>query len=694
MATFDARKNFAKVTVSTGYAAGALTIVLASGHGAKLPQPSTDNEFNLVWWNNSDYGDPSDDPNREIVRCTARTTDTLTVTRAQESTSDSLKNIATKTYRMALTITEKVIDDIIDSLGASSTISVNQTTHGFAVGEVLRSSGTDNEYAKALADSSANAEALGMVTTVTDANNFIITTSGLIDVAAAVPTATAGDVLFLDPSTAGAVTATEPTLAGQVSKPIGIVTADDTEMVYVNFRGLVVSDTDFPSQTYITVKMGTEADGADNKTFSLTTGSFTAGKYLSVYKNGQLQEEGASADYQTSGTTIAVFNSVVLDTDKITLVVRSYTVEGIEDPFTTAGDVMYRNATEPARVGIGTTGQLFTVNSGATAPEWTDPVSGSTFGGDGSDGALNVTTGTTNIDASNASSIAKNYSSINVSVGAILGLSNPGTTGSVLVLRSSGDVTIAGDINLAGDGAVGVTNGLDIIDISVDNFGGNGGTSSVAATGGVGGTGAVVLGSVSSYSVPDQAGMYKRQIFMACGSGGGWGGNSEGTSGRGAGGRGGGCLIIECAGTLTFTGSVTVDGGTGSNGTYTNYSGSGGGGGGAAGMAALLYVTLGTNTGTVYARGGAGGNGASGGPMGNDRGAGGGGGGAGGMSAGGENGGRGGNGGIGVAGTATTDSSGAGGGGGGTEGSYAGGAGGAQGASDTSNYFIAKNIWF
>lgn len=325
MATFDARKNFAKVTVSTGYAAGAVTVVLASGHGAKLPQPSTDNEFNLVWWNNSDYGDPSDDPNKEIVRCTARTTDTLTVTRAQESTSDSLKNISGKTYRMALTITEKVIDDIIDNLGASSTINVNQASHGFAVGDVLRSSGTDSEYAEAQADSSANAEVVGMITTVTDANNYIITTSGLIDTAAAVPNQTAGTVLFLDPSTAGAVTSTEPTTSGQVSKPIAIITEDNTEMIFINFRGAVITDVDAPSTTYITVKLGTEAEGADNKTFELTTGTFTAGKYLSVYLNGVLQDEGASDDYQTSGTNRAVFNAVVLNTDKITLVVRAYT---------------------------------------------------------------------------------------------------------------------------------------------------------------------------------------------------------------------------------------------------------------------------------------------------------------------------------------------------------------------------------
>ena len=43
---------------------------------------------------------------------------------------------------------------------------------------------------------------------------------------------------------------------------------------------------------------------------------------------------------------------------------------------TTAGDVIYRNATVPTRLGIGTAGQVLTVNSGATAPEWATPSSG------------------------------------------------------------------------------------------------------------------------------------------------------------------------------------------------------------------------------------------------------------------------------------------------------------------------------
>jgi hypothetical protein len=43
---------------------------------------------------------------------------------------------------------------------------------------------------------------------------------------------------------------------------------------------------------------------------------------------------------------------------------------------TTAGDIIYRNATVPTRLGIGTAGQVLTVNSGATAPEWAAAATG------------------------------------------------------------------------------------------------------------------------------------------------------------------------------------------------------------------------------------------------------------------------------------------------------------------------------
>lgn len=121
MALLDPVKNFAIATVSTGYDASATSIALTAGHGALFPDPATDGAFNVVWWNSTDYSNPSDDPNKEIVRVTARSTDTLTVTRAQESTSASTKNTGAKTYKMIVAPTKKLLDDLETLLGLRTT---------------------------------------------------------------------------------------------------------------------------------------------------------------------------------------------------------------------------------------------------------------------------------------------------------------------------------------------------------------------------------------------------------------------------------------------------------------------------------------------------------------------------------------------------------------------------------------------
>lgn len=99
----DAFKNFAQVQVNTTYDASATSIVLAGGHGARLPSVP----FNVVWWDSTTYPNPEDDPNVEIVRVTAISTDTLTVLRAQEGTSASTKNTAGKTYKMRAGLTAR-----------------------------------------------------------------------------------------------------------------------------------------------------------------------------------------------------------------------------------------------------------------------------------------------------------------------------------------------------------------------------------------------------------------------------------------------------------------------------------------------------------------------------------------------------------------------------------------------------------
>ncbi len=61
----------------------------------------------MTWWDSTNYPHPADDPNVEIVMVTDRTSDTLTVTRAQESTSASTKNTGSgAVYRMSLGTTK------------------------------------------------------------------------------------------------------------------------------------------------------------------------------------------------------------------------------------------------------------------------------------------------------------------------------------------------------------------------------------------------------------------------------------------------------------------------------------------------------------------------------------------------------------------------------------------------------------
>ena len=123
----DGVKNFAIVTVSTGYDDTATSIVLAGSEGAKLPDPATAN-YNLVWWDSTNYSEPALDPKVEIVRCTAKSTDTLTVTRAQESTTAQTKNTGGATYKMALTVTAKTITDIETELDGKKTDNVSATS--------------------------------------------------------------------------------------------------------------------------------------------------------------------------------------------------------------------------------------------------------------------------------------------------------------------------------------------------------------------------------------------------------------------------------------------------------------------------------------------------------------------------------------------------------------------------------------
>jgi hypothetical protein len=105
--SLDNAKNFAKATVSAGHDAVAVLINLVAGQGQRMPTAP----FNVVWWNATDYPDPSDDPNVEVCRVTEQNGDQLTLVRAQEGTTATPKNINGKTYRLIAGMTAKVINE-------------------------------------------------------------------------------------------------------------------------------------------------------------------------------------------------------------------------------------------------------------------------------------------------------------------------------------------------------------------------------------------------------------------------------------------------------------------------------------------------------------------------------------------------------------------------------------------------------
>jgi hypothetical protein len=104
------------------------------------------------------------------------------------------------------------------------------------------------------------------------------------------------------------------------------------------------------------------------------TGGGTSGAVTVGIQDALTTQKGAVQLSDSTSTT----SSILASTPTATKAAYDLADAAIaKTTITTAGDIIYRNATVPTRLGIGTAGQVLAVNSGATAPEWITSTAGS-----------------------------------------------------------------------------------------------------------------------------------------------------------------------------------------------------------------------------------------------------------------------------------------------------------------------------
>lgn len=255
------------------------------------------------------------------------------------------------------------------------------------------------------------------------------------------------------------------------------------------------------------------------------------------------------------------------------------------------------------------------------------------FGGDGSDGTLSISSGTTTINCANAKLIIKNYTSISITGTGALAFNNPHPTGTYILFKSQGVPTLTSSAtrgidlrSLGSPGGAAKTGSGTVSPSNIDGNAGTSGSSLFTITGGgaangtnsisaAGGAISTVALNVNSYDFA--TGKYPF-VFVAGGGGSGsifnsGGGGTAYSGTTGVGGAGAGAFVLESAGALNFGASFTIDA-SGSSGTNASartgiLTEVGGGGGGGGGFVGLFYNTLTANAGTINIAGGVGGTG-------------------------------------------------------------------------------------
>lgn len=197
--------------------------------------------------------------------------------------------------------------------GASQTF--NQPGHGLAKGDWVRFDGVN--YVKALANTAANAEAIGVISLVNGDDITVQQSSFIADLGAAnylplIP----GDVYFLSTTSSGEITDVEPNQDGYVGRPCLLATSDKGGWIYP-YRGQVIGNS---GNSAAAPSLG------DNQVVIDAPGhSFIVGDVVRVSGPSTFALAQANSETNSRAVGMIVAESFGGDADKFVLQTEGYT---------------------------------------------------------------------------------------------------------------------------------------------------------------------------------------------------------------------------------------------------------------------------------------------------------------------------------------------------------------------------------
>ncbi len=322
---------------------------------------------------------------------------------------------------------------------AENVLSINQTAHGFTVNQCVYYTGSAWALSKANAASTAFVQ--GVVTTVTDANNFIITTGGTATISAL----TAGKAYYLSDATAGLLTSTAPTSTSSFVVPVLITTSTTQGVLEIGApASLALIPNASLANSSVTIGSTNVALGATVGTFAgvtLTTPVIASG--LTASGSGANDFSGSTGTFKTStgantlnGTTVVSGSSFGLSGN-------------ISAPAWTTAGIRYKNVAATL---------TDTTSSGAVAAAYTDVWGGNTIAASSSTTFTNyyaayfkAASAGTNVTLTNTWALGADSASFGSSTPTTISSSGViTTTGSVLGTPASVTLTNGSGLPIAG----------------------------------------------------------------------------------------------------------------------------------------------------------------------------------------------------------------------------------------------------